>query len=893
MRLSLDSADLHSLTWDRQPHGGWVISLRHSEADRRSVLHAAFRRHLRVRAGTWEAALDPTTDALTLPASTEGCEILLGEHPPHRLARCILGAAPHLVGDTYRLSPFEARFLAETGHPHPCSQVTPEKPLGLTTDLHTHFAGCLRPAALVELGLQAGLAYPPRLLEEAGIRVEGTDPVPLTLLPAAHRERLKRDLAISLDRQVPFPELERIYRLRSPITKAASVFPALLRRIAEDYRAMGIRYAELSLSNVIEAQRLRLLHRELPALEAEIGVRLRFLAALSRHNDLEWDLDCLDRLRELTGSRYLVGLDFMGHETNSTRVFARQLREAAEWADRERPGFVLRVHAGENPAYPDNVRVAVETVAGLRVRLRIGHGLYGVDTETLALLRQSGAIVEFNLNSNFALNNIQSAREVPLARYLAAGVRVVLGTDGYGIYLTDAGLEVRAARLAGLTDADLERIRETEQAYRATQDELERTLPEDFAVPDDPPQRHYTPAVTRRRAGLRAEQETQLRAALVRLNVPLVGSAELRDLLRDRLILSFAGAWLKSWQTVAPAHRELIRREVALLLDGLDPVATVLVTGGTHFGVEHVVQELARPRGFPVLGALVRTTPPESLAAGAITHATLVGDTLYDKAAGLYRLLREVDGYCLFIGGGSIVNDEIQAASNLRLRYLLMDGPEGASSRHARLQPERAFSTAAEILPLLRDRTQWDSTPDPYWHRGPNPTVDLVLVRRSPGAGALEVLLIRRDPDAPAEPGKWALPGGFPLTDACRGTPWEPGRETLREACLRELLEETGLDLVGSEAELLQVGVYEGGGRDPRDTPEAWSCTHVFAHALPAALAPLPLAGGDDAAEARWHPLSALPAPLAFDHARLLRDGLQRLAELEVGEPSQHPDPAP
>ncbi|MBM3460131.1 MAG: NUDIX hydrolase [Armatimonadetes bacterium] len=255
----------------------------------------------------------------------------------------------------------------------------------------------------------------------------------------------------------------------------------------------------------------------------------------------------------------------------------------------------------------------------------------------------------------------------------------------------------------------------------------------------------------------------------------------------------------------------------------------------------------------------------------------VVGETLYDKAAGLYPLLREIGAPCLFFGGGTIVNDEIQAAANLRLYSLyLAEGP-GASARHAQLHPQRSFRSATELFGLLQQPGQWQGPPDPYWHLGPNPTVDLVLVRGAPAGPGGEVLLIRRDADARAEPDRWALPGGFPHTEAPRGALWEPGAETLAEACLRELREETGLDLAGRERELEFLGEYEGDGRDPRDTSEAWSHSTVFLYRLPDELAGSPLVGGDDAADARWFPLCRLPRPLAFDHARILTDAIRRL----------------
>src|SRR6185295_11972157 len=165
-----------------------------------------------------------------------------------------------------------------------------------------------------------------------------------------------------------------------------------------------------------------------------------------------------------------------------------------------------------------------------------------------------------------------------------------------------------------------------------------------------------------------------------------------------------------------------------------------------------------------------------------------------------------------------------------------------------------------------------------FWYIGANPTVDIVLLRDDPVTRRRQVLLIQRSPDAGAEAGKWALPGGFHSTTAVRGEPWTPGVESAREACLRELHEETGLDVADLEPALREVGVYEGGGRDPRDTATAWSRSTAFALLLSPAAASRRVAGSDDASDAKWFPVAALP-PLAFDHAKILSDGIARLSE--------------
>jgi 8-oxo-dGTP diphosphatase len=142
-------------------------------------------------------------------------------------------------------------------------------------------------------------------------------------------------------------------------------------------------------------------------------------------------------------------------------------------------------------------------------------------------------------------------------------------------------------------------------------------------------------------------------------------------------------------------------------------------------------------------------------------------------------------------------------------------------------------------------------------------TVDLVVltVRHH----TLCALTVRRG--EPPYQGRWALPGGFVRHD-----------EDLGQAAARELAEETGLR-AQSGAHLEQLATYGDPGRDPR--MRVVSVAHlVLAPDLPA-----PRAGGD-ARSARWTPVGELlkegaadPAegsPLAFDHARILADGVER-----------------
>ena len=134
-------------------------------------------------------------------------------------------------------------------------------------------------------------------------------------------------------------------------------------------------------------------------------------------------------------------------------------------------------------------------------------------------------------------------------------------------------------------------------------------------------------------------------------------------------------------------------------------------------------------------------------------------------------------------------------------------------------------------------------------------TVDLVLftIRDQ----SLRILAVKRRNDPFA--GRWALPGGFIEAE-----------EDLSAAARRELREETGVD--ATRVHLEQLASYGEPHRDPRQR------TVTVAYLGLAPDLPPPVAG-DDAAHADWVDVETLLRSrpgLAFDHAAIVRDGLER-----------------
>ncbi len=124
-------------------------------------------------------------------------------------------------------------------------------------------------------------------------------------------------------------------------------------------------------------------------------------------------------------------------------------------------------------------------------------------------------------------------------------------------------------------------------------------------------------------------------------------------------------------------------------------------------------------------------------------------------------------------------------------------------------------------------------------YKNPIPTVDCIVELPRDRI----VLIMRKN-----EPIGWALPGGF----VDEGEP-------LHVACVREVKEETGLDVDLSE----QFFTYSDPSRDPRK--HTVSTVYIgWADGEPS--------GSDDAADAKAFTLDELPKNLVFDHSTIVSD---------------------
>jgi len=503
-------------------------------------------------------------------------------------------------------------------------------------------------------------------------------------------------------------------------------------------------------------------------IEAKTGVKLRFLAAIWRHSDAEWIADEIDRLKSIAKNPYVVGVDFMGHETNPTRDFVPHIKQLAAWAIEHDPHFTIRIHAGENPIFAapnvgehdhNNVKEALQAAVDARTelaakkgvtvsslpmpRIRIGHGLYGADEETIALFKEIGAIVEFNMSSNLALNNVYDIKEIPVARYVNAKVAIVLGTDGLGIYSTTPANEALLARQAGLTAQGFEQLRTTEithierdrirfdnkhaafeaalAQYGAAQDR-EKAWQKIFDTVYETPGGHprMTKDIGEQIAATRRRQIEEMREAIAKMGVE-TDPIKISTAIGARVPIMLTSASKYSWYKVSPEQQREIQIAMKMIAEHIDPSKAMLVTGGADFGGERELHRAVanRNKSLPpgqkllLLGTFTTEANAEEIKPGTVTNATIMefpGGRLatrwFDLPDTTLTMIEERRGIIVAAGGGVIVRDMIQRAHNMKLEMILMNGPEGASTEKSIQLASYGYGAkgAAGVLKALYDK---------------------------------------------------------------------------------------------------------------------------------------------------------------------------------------------
>lgn len=309
-------------------------------------------------------------------------------------------------------------------------------------------------------------------------------------VPSEETERIEvrmDDIARIPDPDITAAAMQMFVDRMHPVYATNTLFEDKLLWTARTYAGQGILYTEISDTTLVKKdaapEMLAQVHRVMPSVYEETGVRIRFLAAIRRipltiRKDRieagDYFSGNIQTLRAVACDPYVAGSDIVGEEINDIRDLAPVIEQLVR-ITRDEPDFVLRIHAGENDALRDNVVNSIRLIRSALApgqsmpSVRIGHGLYTPRLNTvkgrqlLKDLRESGTVLEFQITSNVRLNNLSSVKSHPLRRYLDEDVLCVQGTDGAAIYGTSPIDEQLALeRLLELSDEEMRRMAETD-----------------------------------------------------------------------------------------------------------------------------------------------------------------------------------------------------------------------------------------------------------------------------------------------------------------------------------------------------------------------------------------------------------------------------------------------
>lgn len=264
------------------------------------------------------------------------------------------------------------------------------------------------------------------------------------------------------------------------VYKNNSMYQDMLLWIARDYQKQGIKYVEMASTTLLRGEagfvNLAETSEIMPEIEKETGVKLRYLAAVSRTLFTSKQIaESSAVIKAVAKSPYVVGMDLVGEEINNVTEFTEIIDEIVKYAVYEDKEFTIRIHAGETDSYKDNVEKALDCIKicvpnGEKApQFRIGHGLYVPDLNSkegkriINKMKDLDVVLEFQLTSNVRLNNLINLSNHPIKKYLEAGVKCVQGTDGCGFYGIDTIDEQIALRnLLDINYEDFAKMREVE-----------------------------------------------------------------------------------------------------------------------------------------------------------------------------------------------------------------------------------------------------------------------------------------------------------------------------------------------------------------------------------------------------------------------------------------------
>ena len=474
----------------------------------------------------------------------------------------------------------------------------------------------------------------------------------------------------------------------NPAYKNLSLFQNKLLWIARSMQRRGVVYAEISDTTLVKknaaAHMLREVHELMPKGTAETGVTLRFLAAIRRipltiirdkataQEDIRGQLRVI---RAIAADPYVAGSDIIGEEINDIRDLREVLRGLVAIAG-ENKGFVIRIHAGENDSLRDNVANSLACVRESLAKgqkmppLRIGHGLYTANLHSqkgqqlIKELRESGAVLEFQLTSNVRLNNLTSLKNHPLRQYLSGGVACVQGTDGGALYGTDSIDEQLALeRLLDLSYEEMCRM-------RAAEDKVLKESMKTFAAKQKRFEKltdgREIEAFWQKKIDRQASDGAGSEIAPQKCDSASCLKEQIREIPTDKVPVILLGGSFNS-SSHATRIKQPLRELLAELVGRLDPKEVCFVLGSRLTGYERELLRLAKDKFeiFAIVPTCITSAELQHIRQSGVGVRVSIEPTrmgLYKSFA--YEIFKRRPSVVIALDGNSAGANTIQEAKN-------------------------------------------------------------------------------------------------------------------------------------------------------------------------------------------------------------------------------------
>lgn len=466
--------------------------------------------------------------------------------------------------------------------------------------------------------------------------------------------------------------------------------------IAREYEKQGVEYVEITDTDLTKIDKgievLEEVHDIMPKIEEETGVAIRFLVGIRRipltiirdqKTSRNYLRENLDILKTLAKSPYVVGSDFIGEEINDISELQPVIEELVQYVNNEDEGFTIRIHAGENDSLKNNVGKSIECVkqavkSGQKIpRVRIGHGLYSVDLETIdgqkliQEIKETNTSIEFQLTSNVRLNNLSNLNNHPIKTYLDSGVKCLQGTDGCGFYGIDTIDEQLALmNLVGIDDDEFEKMRQVEdeiiQHSKKYFKEKSKRFNEFLS------KRSITKALVKlQKENLELGRKSDIE---LRINDNLESEEQLGEMIsqfpKNKMPIIIAGGSFNA-QGVKTQVNLRLREQLVKLLEQLDETKVYFLVGHTLEGYERAVIDIAKELGkdfeiYSIIPKMISEQEKEKLQKSELNGIRI---SIEGTAFGIYKsfnyeIFERRTSIVIVFEGNSPVLNLVQEAKN-------------------------------------------------------------------------------------------------------------------------------------------------------------------------------------------------------------------------------------